>query len=241
MKKLLVAMFVALLMVVLIAGFVTHFLALQEIIGCGEDVVDLDDNETLDEIIAEAIVFDQVTNDYTGWAKKIYYFGSANDPNTGLPQRGGGQISDLVQLKDGNVNGPWIYYQRNGVKVREINYKNGNVDGLWTTWYENGQKRSEHDNHDGKIWTAVHWKPNGEKCPRTNIVEGNGGLAWYDKKGVEYLYLTYKDGEADYDNVDPNQTAVTQMQTKLFEIMPELEHALYDGGDTNQTEANASD
>jgi hypothetical protein len=215
MKKLLAAMFVALLMV-----------------GCGENVVDLDDPETLDEIIAEAIVFDQVTNDYTGWAKKIYYFGSANDPNTGLPQRGGGQISDLVQFKDGNVN---------GVEVREINYKNGNVDGLWTTWYENGQKRSEHNYKDGKKWTAVHWKPNGEKCPKTNIVEGNGGLAWYDKEGVEYLYLTYKDGEADYDNVDPNQTAVTQMQTKLFEIMPELEHALYDGGDTNQTEANASD
>ena len=219
MKNLLVAMLVALLMA-----------------GCGERIVDLDDPETLDEIIADAIVFDQVTDDYTGWAKKIYYFGSANDPDNSAMQ-----ISDLVQFKYGNVNGPWIHYKRNGVKVREINYKNGNVDGLWTTWYENGQKRSEHNYKDGKKWTAVHWKPNGEKCPRTNIVEGNGGLAWYDKEGVEYLYLTYKDGEADYDNVDTNQTAVTEMQTKLFGIMPELEHALYDGGDTNQTEANASE
>ena len=219
MKTLLATMFVALLMA-----------------GCEERIVDLDDPETLDEIIADAIVFDQVTDDYTGWAKKIYYFGSANDPDNSAMQ-----ISDLVQFKYGNINGPWIHYKRNGVKVREINYKNGNVDGLWTTWYENGQKRSEHNYKDGKKWTAVHWKPNGEKCPRTNIVDGNGGLAWYDKEGVEYLYLTYKDGEADYDNVDTNQTAVTEMQTKLFGIMPELEHALYDGGDTNQTEANASE
>ena len=219
MKATLLALFVALLMV-----------------ACEEDVVDLDDPDTLDEIIADAIVFDQVTDDYTGWAKKIYYFGPANDPDNE-----GGQIRDLVQIKDGNVNGPWIHYNRKGVKVREINYKNGNVDGLWTTWYENGQKRSEHNYKSGKKWTAVHWKPNGEKCPRTNIVEGNGGLAWYDKEGVEYLYLTYKDGEADYDNVDPNQTAVTEMQTTLFGIMPELENALYDGEDTNQTEANATD
>ncbi|SVD53117.1 uncharacterized protein METZ01_LOCUS405971 [marine metagenome] len=44
--------------------------------------------------------------------------------------------------------------------------------------------------------TAVGWKPNGEKCPVTNIKDGNGIRVWYNEDGTEDFRVTYKDGEA---------------------------------------------
>ncbi len=53
-------------------------------------------------------------------------------------------------------------------------WKDGKSDGLTIWWYPNGQKRSEDIYKDGKLLTAIGWKPNGEKCPHTNVVDGNG-------------------------------------------------------------------
>ena len=39
------------------------------------------------------------------------------------------------------------------------------------------------------------WEPNGEKCPVTNVKDGNGGLVLYNEDGTEYRRLTYKDGK----------------------------------------------
>ena len=161
MKKLLAAMFVALLMA-----------------GCGGP--DLDDKETLDKVIAEAIDMDTLQkrgkkgeellyapnqqSPYTGWAKEMY---------------DNGQIKDLGQVKDGKA------------------------DGLYTRWYENGQKKWEQTFKDGKPWTAVGWKPNGEKCPVTNIVDGNGVLVWYDDDGTEFFRTTFKNGKPDLEQTAP--------------------------------------
>ena len=180
MKKLLAAMFVALLMV-----------------GCGDDgesgedmtesnqssaetppaktlqvaKIDLDDKETRDKIIAEAIDRDKLQKRgtkgeelyapneqaaYTGWVKLMY-------PN--------GQIMILGQIKDGKQ------------------------DGLVTKWYENGQKRQEENYKDYKLMSAVGWKPNGDKCPVTNVKDGNGLWVWYNDDGTESFRTTYKDGE----------------------------------------------
>jgi antitoxin component YwqK of YwqJK toxin-antitoxin module len=44
----------------------------------------------------------------------------------------------------------------------------GDKDGLVTEYYKNG-----------KVMTSVGWKPNGEKCPVTNLKDGNGVKAYY--------------------------------------------------------------
>ena len=42
---------------------------------------------------------------------------------------------------------------------------------------------------------GVVWKPNGEKCPHTNLVDGNGVRVWYhESDGTKALRVTYKDG-----------------------------------------------
>ena len=82
------------------------------------------------------------------------------------------------------------------------NYKDGTRDGLWTEWHENGQKSAEGNYKDGKLWTAVAWRLNGEKCPETNVVNGNGDWVWYKEDGTESWRRTYKDGEVDLVFVD---------------------------------------
>ncbi|SVC51976.1 uncharacterized protein METZ01_LOCUS304830 [marine metagenome] len=43
--------------------------------------------------------------------------------------------------------------------------------------------------------TAVAWKPNGERCPVTRVVDGNGVWVWYhESDGTKALRVTYKDG-----------------------------------------------
>ena len=133
--------------------------------------IDVDDKETRDKIIAEAIERDKLQkqgtkgeelyapNDqaaYTGWVKLMY-------PN--------GQIMILGQIK------------------------NGKQDGLVTKWYENGQKRQEENYKDYILMSAVGWKPNGEKCPVTNVKDGNGVWVWYKEDGTESFRKTYKNGK----------------------------------------------
>jgi len=42
--------------------------------------------------------------------------------------------------------------------------------------------------------SAEVWKPNGEKCPVTNVKDGNGVTVRYREDGRELFRFTYKDG-----------------------------------------------
>ena len=87
-------------------------------------------------------------------------------------------------------------YYDNGQKKWEGNLKDGKQDGLETHWYENGQYLKEQRNwKDGKLMSIVAWKPDGEKCPETNVKDGNGVLVVYEEDGTEKARATFKDGE----------------------------------------------
>ena len=106
-----------------------------------------------------------------------------------------GQMRGEANFKEGYEDGLWTEWYRNGQKRLEENYKDGMEDGLGTKWYDNGQKESEGTYKDGKYMSAEAWKPNGEKCPVTNVKNGNGVLVLYKDDGTEYHRVTYKDGE----------------------------------------------
>ena len=187
---------------------------------------------TLNEILAKAIDYKKITDDYTGWAKRIW---------------DNGQIKALGQITDGMKDGLWTEWYESGNKLTEVNYKAGKMDGIttlwhengkkqseskykdgkhngpWKHWYENGQKKGEGNFQDGKpnglatLWyengqkqretnfkndelmplvlTAFVWKPNGEKCPVTNVKDGNGVVVYYNDDGTEGGRRTLKDGE----------------------------------------------
>ena len=61
---------------------------------------------------------------------------------------------------------------------------------------ENSWSKEKETYKDGNLVTAVGWKPNGEKCPVTNVEDGNGVVVVYNwPDGTEMEHLIFKDGE----------------------------------------------
>ena len=163
-------------------------------VGCGSPNVD--DPETLDKIMAEAIDSDKLQKRGKG-DEKLIYAPNEQTPYTGRSKRmfGNGQIRGLYSYKDGKIDGLVTEWYENGQKRGEGNCKDGKKDGPVTEWYENGQKRGEGNCKDGKLMSCVIWKPNGEKCPVTDLKDGNGITVSYNDHGTEMYRTTYKDGE----------------------------------------------
>ena len=127
--------------------------------------IDLDDKETLDGIIAEAIDWDGLQ--YRGKkGERLPYAPNEQTPYTGWEKwmYDNGQIRKLAQIKDGKRHGLWTTWNENGQKKLEGNYKDGQLDGLFTSWYENGQKKVERNYKDGKMdGLYTNWYENGQK------------------------------------------------------------------------------
>jgi antitoxin component YwqK of YwqJK toxin-antitoxin module len=181
MKKLLAAMFVALLMTGW--GEETHSSPplTEEKAKSVAERLGLKDYK----IILNAIDSREKTDDYTGWAKFM------ND---------NGQIKGLVQLKDGKPDGPLTQWYENGQKKSVVNWKDGKQDGLSTGWHENGQKWKEGTNKNGKeggLWTT--WYQNGQKNSVVNWKDGKpDGLMtrWYED-GQKSVEVNWKAGKQD--------------------------------------------
>ena len=180
MKATILALFVALLMV-----------------GCGEEThysPPLTEEDV--KIIAEAIDVNTIQKRGKR-GEELYYALNEQTPYTGWAKgmRDNGQIQYLAQIEDGKLHGPATFWHDNGQKNSEFNFKDGKLHGFQIGWYENGQRQSEGNYEDGKIMSVVVWKPNGEKCPVTNVKDGNGVWVWYNKDGTEARRSTFKDGE----------------------------------------------
>ena len=84
---------------------------------------------------------------------------------------------------------------RKNLKSTEQNFFNGKLDGLTTRWYKNGKKSYEQIFENGKILTAIGWKPDGERCPSTRVVNGVGVLVLYDDYGQETKRKEYEESD----------------------------------------------
>ena len=134
--------------------------------------MNLDDPETLAKVIAEAI--DDEELELVGEkGGELWHARNHHKPYTGWRKvtYDDGEIMGLSQCRDGKL------------------------DGLSLGWNNNGWKEEESTRKDGKIMSYVTFKPNGEKCPETNVVNGNGVLALYDDKGNIAARGTCRDGE----------------------------------------------
>ena len=189
MRKLLVAMFVALL-----------------VVGCGSDstpsgstdtpkAIDLDDNETRNKIIAEAIDLESLQHRDDKDGKDLFYNPKEQTPYTGwVKEMRNEKVKSLAQYKSGKADGPWTEWDENGHNIGTVYFKEGERDGLSIFYYKDGAERNRTTYKDGKLKTIVVWKPNGEKCPVTNVANGNGVMVWYYADGTERNRITYKDG-----------------------------------------------
>ena len=131
------------------ATLIALFFALL-LVGCGSPNVD--DPETLDKIIAEAVDEDKLQmrgkkgevllyspNEqmpFTGWVKSIWE---------------NGQVKYLIQYKGGEPEGLTIEWYDNGQMKYKTNHKDRKPNGLTTFWDENGKKKSELNYKDGVL------------------------------------------------------------------------------------------
>ena len=70
---------------------------------------------------------------------------------------------------------------------------------LEVTYYANGQRESVKRFKNGKLISALSWKPDGVKCPVTKVEEGNGIVVVYTKEGTERERRSFKDGVEVFD------------------------------------------
>ena len=182
-------------------------------------------------IIAEAIEFGYEEHQKAGWIGGLFY---ASDKDLEPPYTGWvkevnhkyDSIVKLTQFKDGVQDGPdmsWGLRVMGGYKLEEGTWKDGAKDGLWTYWYGR-QKKREETYKDGKLMTAVAWRHNGEKCPVTNVVNGNGVVVRYwtvvaseEEIWSEWRRWTYKDGSVYHNSwrgrIYYNDDGTEKMQT----------------------------
>ena len=100
---------------------------------------------------------------------------------------------DWSYNKEGEQEGLQIHFDLNGQKYWEYRVRDGKRNGLEAWWYVGGTgldespniKKSEEKRKNGKLMSAVVWKPNGVKCPVTNVKDGNGVLVRYRDDGTE--------------------------------------------------------
>ena len=116
---------------------------------------------------------------YTGWAKQIGDHG---------------RVRTLLHFKDGKLDGPFTLWRDNGWKLAQAHYKNGKQDGLAISWHANGRKSEERHYFADKLLTATAWKPSGEKCPQTNVFQGNGVVVHYHPDGTKEGRETFRGG-----------------------------------------------
>ena len=157
-----------------------------------------------------------------------------------------GQKKTEANWRNGRPNGITKRWYKNGLKKDEVFRKNGIPHGVSTHWYKNGQMRSKGETmafindgqnlnwyengqmhtevnyKSGKLTSAFVWKPNGEKCPLSNLKDGDGIMISYNEDGTESSRTTFKDGE---------RVEVIRSSFNPHESEFERKHRLAEGGD----------
>ena len=157
-----------------------------------------------------------------------------------------GQKKTEANWRNGRPNGITKRWYKNGLKKDEVFLKNGIPHGLSTHWYKNGQMRSKGETmafindgqnlnwyengqmhtevnyKSGKLTSAFVWKPNGEKCPVSNLKDGDGIMISYNEDGTERSRTTFKDGE----RVEATRSSINSNESEF-----ERKHRLAQGGD----------
>ena len=75
---------------------------------------------------------------------------------------------------NGNRDGTWTEFYKDGKRKTELNYSNGKFSGLQSYWSSNGNKVEEKNYIHGKqqgLWT-IYYEETGIKKEETNYVDG---------------------------------------------------------------------
>lgn len=169
--------------------------------GCGDEVVpdavgpDFDDPQVRAKILAEALDGGKLGRRGEEGAK-LWHAVDGKSPYTGWGKsfHGNGQLKSLYQFRDGKLDGFLVQWHENGKKKKKGRFRDSEEDGKWTLWHTNGRKQQESNYKAGKLTSVMVWRPGGEKCPVTKVVNGDGMAVWYKPDGREASRSTYENG-----------------------------------------------
>ena len=86
------------------------------------------------------------------------------------------------------------------------------LDGNRTFYYKHPTKPNKFSDKkkwqvyfkDEKLISSTSWKPDGQKCPETNVINGNGLLVLYNEDGTELSRSYYKNGKRRFGTYNKN-------------------------------------
>lgn len=193
-------------------------LAIVFIIGCSNP--DSSKTTELENDLLKAVDKDRLQQ-RGKFDEKLFYAPNQEIPFSGTAKKlwSSGQVMELVNIKDGLLEGLSTKWHQNGQKKEEAYYKGGLIEGLAYKWYENGQpfgqgyfkkgiqhgstklwhengqKKREAIYHNGDVdGLETEWYENGQKKSEINFKGGlKQGLAkeWY-LNGQSRLNAEYK-------------------------------------------------
>ena len=111
--------------------------------------------------------------------------------------RENGQKEWEGNYKNDKRDGLETYWHENGQRKFVQKHKDGKPVGLWIEWYENGKASEQINYKDGSRISVEVWKPNGERCPETNFINGTGTIVNYRQNGQRLFVQNYKNGKLD--------------------------------------------
>ncbi len=143
--------------------------------------------------IYDAAISDKKVQKRSVGGVDLYFLPNSDEPLTGWIRKENEKC--ILQVSKGVLHGIWLeYYPNEQIKNKGI-YKNGIKEGIQEGWYENGQKEDEIEFGERGVVTVKKWKPNGEPCTETNVINGNGKAVSYNDDGSPSSIITYKNGE----------------------------------------------
>lgn len=155
----------------------------------------------------------------------LFYEVNADEPYSGIvfEKYENSQFKYKGEITDGEKDGEWVYFRKNGSKKEEINFKNNEMHGKSTyyakngdytiSYFKNGVLNDEQNKYDvnGKILSSFHFKDG----------KLDGKYLTYFKDEKERLVASYKDGKLNgkylrlYENGKKREIA-NYMNGKLF-------------------------
>ncbi|MBN37404.1 MAG: hypothetical protein CMI29_02970 [Opitutae bacterium] len=123
--------------------------------------------------------------DDNGTLRNLRRFSNGKADGPILSWRKNGDKLFQGKYREGKKQGTFSYWSQSLRRIKEENFNQGKLDGICTAWYENGNKSSIQTFISGKILNAKGWKPNGDRCPSTKVVNGIGVLVFYDETNTQ--------------------------------------------------------
>tara|TARA_Y100000588_G_scaffold50515_1_gene47496 strand:+ start:119 stop:961 length:843 start_codon:yes stop_codon:yes gene_type:complete len=143
----------------------------------GSQFPNLDDPAVREEIIAKAVLEEDMEDDYTGWLKQYH--------------RGSGELEGLILFKNGEPKALTIWYD-NGRKRKEVR------PGSGTAWYPDGamSRKTTFNSEQEEHGPYKSWYPDGTLKQEGDYKDGQKNGLWisYNEDGTVKDRVSYSDG-----------------------------------------------